>query len=444
MEAQGGGRRAVACTAFGGDEYSGERATQRSEWNRAGLADRVTTMPRRILMSLACVVFALGACEGTLRAAEMAQYQSNHYVIQTELPREEAAPFGRHMDAVFAEYSQRFKDFGPRQKPTMPLYLLKDNESYLRFLGSYGINGANTGGMFFVTPKVQGLATFVRGRSMTQTFMVLQHEGFHQFAFHCIGPQLPVWVNEGLAQYFEDGILIGERMNLGMANGRRIASVRSAMKSGRVVDFDRLLSMSDKEWHQIVSRGDQEATLLYDQSWLIAHFLINSDQRIRAAFEKYLHLVADRHDSADAFRKAFETDSTVAFRARWEDYAAKLEPDAMAVAMDRMLFLGEALRFLKKRDDRMPQSTEALRTTLQKMNFRATRQEIGRTMTISASDETLYRYTASNGSQAMFRMLPAEKPDLLPRIFAPGISPEPTLAWRRDPDGELIAEFVFR
>ena len=30
---------------------------------------------------------------------------------------------------------------------------------------------------------------------------------------------LPVWINEGLAQYFKDGIFIGQIMKLGIANG---------------------------------------------------------------------------------------------------------------------------------------------------------------------------------------------------------------------------------
>jgi hypothetical protein len=406
--------------------------------------------PRRLgVLALFGVLLALAA-PPTLAAAPadtqgLTPFNSQHYTILTNLEREEAAPFGRHMDAVFQEYSQRFSSFKSRKQEAMPLYLFRTQGQYLDFLDKYGINAANTGGMFFVQRDVQGLATWTQGKPLSQTFAVLQHEGFHQFAFNYIGPDLPIWVNEGIAQYFEDGILVNGKMYLGLAHGRRIASVKSALKEDRTIDFDRLLSMPDKEWHAAITANRAEASLLYDQSWSIVYFLINAENgKYRGPFEQYLRLVSQHRDSARAFEQAFGSRDTSAFRERWEDYAEALEPDSMNTAMERLEFLGQALKFLQERGDRLPASTEGLRAHLQRIGFRATRQEPGRTIQVSAKDESLYEYTLPNGKTQRFQMLDAESRDLLPRLTAPGLDPQPTLVWRRDKTGQLMSEIVFK
>ena len=66
---------------------------------------------------------------------------------------------------------------------------------------------------------------------------MLQHEGFHQFAFNHIGEALPTWINEGLAQYFEDAIIVGDKMTTGLANARRVEQVKQALEDGRAMDF---------------------------------------------------------------------------------------------------------------------------------------------------------------------------------------------------------------
>ena len=42
------------------------------------------------------------------------------------------------------------------------------------------------------------------------------------------------------------------------------------------------------------------------------------------------------------------------------------------------------------------------------------------------------------------RVSAPERNDLPPRINAPGLRPEPTLVWKRDPQGALIQDIVFK
>ena len=66
----------------------------------------------------------------------------------------------------------------------------------------------------------------------------LQHEGFHQFARIVLRVQLPPWVNEGLAEYFERAIIVRGRVKLGIADQWSITRVRQAVRRSEAMDLD--------------------------------------------------------------------------------------------------------------------------------------------------------------------------------------------------------------
>ena len=387
------------------------------------------------------------------------RYESRWYHVFHNLSADEAKLFATHMDAVFDEYTKRFANLSTAQPKSMPLYLFRKQSEYEAFMASININATNTGGMFFVTRKEEGLAVFVGGRPITQTFAVLQHEGFHQFAFRHIGPDLPIWVNEGLAQYFEDGVLVFDRgrptMYLGPANANRIASIKQALAKNEQFDFDTLLNISSDEWSKNVVEGKREAALQYDQSWSIAYFLIVADNgKYRDAFEKYLKLVAQRRPGGDAdakarantraFAEAFGTNDTTAFKQRWTEFARALEPDPINQVVIKLEFLGQALKYLSSKKTPMPATIAELRAKLQHMRLEIKTVRNGVTTSIKSSDESLYSFDGGKGP-IPFKLLKSDNAKVpLPRIVAPGLHPEPTLVWYVDGSGELTMDVAFK
>ena len=208
--------------------------------------------------------------------ATLTSWRSRAYVIHTDLTREEAVEYGKHMDIIFSEYRKRFSESREKKEADMPLYLFRHERDYLTFMSGQGFNAGNTGGMFFYRNGSSGLATFLGDRAQSEVFSILQHEGFHQFAFAYIGHDLPVWVNEGLAQYFQDGVVVHRKLRLGMGNADRIALVKHALRNNEAIDFDELLQMSHQQWIQNVNNG-HKPSLMYAQSWSVVYFLIKGD-----------------------------------------------------------------------------------------------------------------------------------------------------------------------
>lgn len=377
--------------------------------------------------------------------ASLEEFDSKHYTVRTNASRGVAAEFARHMDGVFDEYARRFRTFGKQNVVRMPLYLFRTQSDYLAFMKKNGIDANATGGIFFIRPDIRGLATWIEDRPQWITLETIQHEGFHQFAYAHIGTRLPLWANEGLAEYFGDGILVGGKLRVGVANGRRIEAIKNAIRDRKIIDFDTLMNMQQGQWHMNLVRDREGARLQYDQSWSMIYFLIHGeDGRYREAFEKYLSLVAKGTEGKQAFRLAFGAEDASTFRRQWEIFASRMEPDSLDTAVSRMRFLAQGLLVLQQRREPPPLSTNELRQRLTALGFRASRVENGIRTEVSAHDASLYMFQKDNGSHGMFEILSPQQASHPPRVTAAGISPQPVLVWTRDVNGQLMPEVSFR
>jgi hypothetical protein len=414
-------------------------------------------MLRNHFLSAVVVVLLLVGWVGSAapaqgRVAGLKRFQSRHYLIHADLPRKRVVAIGRHMDAIFDEYSRRFAQFQASDNGiAMNLYLLRSQEAYQQLLTSHNINATNTGGMFFVNNADQGLATWVGGRSQSQILTFLQHEGFHQFVWSYLSRDMPVWMNEGLVQYFEDGIMVNDNMNLGLANAHRIDLVRHALENRQDFSFNRILHLTGEQWADIVRNKPQQAAVMYAQAWSMVFFLIHGEGgRYYGNLKTYLKLLGQRQTSDAALAVAFKHNLLLSLDNSWRRYARQQRPDAINMAAVRLEFLGMALRYLHENDEAMPTTVSMLRQDLQARKFTVTRQSHGMVTKLSAMDNTLYEFTRHRsslgdvGRSYFFEFLEPARNDLSPRITAPGLRPRPTLIWSRDDQGKLIAEILYR
>src|SRR5690606_36593539 len=127
---------------------------------------------------------------------------------------------------------------------------------------------------------------------------------------------------EGIAQYFEDGVLIRGNMTLGLANADRIERVRAAIENGTALPIERILEITPKQWHATLSRDPDEAALLYAQSWSMVYFMLHVDDgRHQAKMTQYLRLVAQGRRSDQAFETVFGVTDLTTMDRNWRAFA---------------------------------------------------------------------------------------------------------------------------
>jgi len=276
-------------------------------------------------------VFLLASIVCLLTLPALAQAQAReinprHYRIHTDLDADLSGDLGRRMDAMYEQYAQRLAVFkGAAALPRLEVYLFRHQRDYMRFTGW---RLKNSGGVFL--PSRGLLAAFLEGQGRDQLRRTLQHEAFHQFAFNAISPDLPIWLNEGLAQFFEEGLWNGDGFLLGEMPPRRIRQLQADLKAGRLVAFRKLLLMSGSEWAGRLGANHSVGATQYNQSWAMVHFLVmaqnaRGEYLYRARLIEMLRLLHDGKDADDAFQLAFGT-NVRGFQDRFLDYARALQP----------------------------------------------------------------------------------------------------------------------
>lgn len=301
-------------------------------------------------------------------------FESTHYRITTDVDKELANDIAAHMDAVFDEYNLRFGNAGFKPNPLvaakpgghMPLYVLRKRSDYEEFLTGFDVNAKNTAGVSFRTEKGSGLATWVEGQQRLTMYSVLQHEGFHQFADAAIMNGLPPWVNEGIADYFGEGIVVNGKLKLGLLDRERLRRVRRAVREGEVIGFGELMKMDNAEWTKRVAAGDKSAALMYDQAWSVVYFLIHGGKdggpmrteingKPFDALEKYLLILNAeyvRNPKRDARPAAFKTvfsNNLKQFRTEWEAGLKALRPDPWLSSVRHVQILASAFEALHEK-----------------------------------------------------------------------------------------------
>lgn len=315
---------------------------------------------------------------------------SEHYWIRTDLPRSDAQAVARHLDAMYEEYSRRLASLPQRAPMKLNVYLFKSRRDYeLTLRARFGVDTARTGGVFFMTNTDSGLALWTEHLSERRIKHVLQHEGFHQFAFSRFGNDLPLWANEGLAEFFGQAVLVGGTLVTGQADQRTLLRLKDSIKEKTYTPFDEMISFSTEQWRAEMASGEEG--LLYDQSWSMVHFLVYAQNgRWVGAFERYLRMINNGLTSSEAYRRAFETSETDAFEQRWRQFLREAVPSAFITALERIEFLAEGALELARRGI-FPESLDDIRRELIAIDFTYRFAKHGRIVTLEATDDDVYR-----------------------------------------------------
>jgi hypothetical protein len=137
-------------------------------------------------------------------------------------------------------------------------------------------------------------------------FETLYHEGFHAFAMNHLweaaGPrEIPRWLNEGMAAYFEMSVVEGGELIHGAPHPGFLGICRDDAARSGLMPVEKLIVGGPE--HFLVTHRSQAARsgLYYGESWALAHYLSTRATRERIA--AYVSDVLAGQDPVKAFEK---------------------------------------------------------------------------------------------------------------------------------------------
>jgi hypothetical protein len=250
----------------------------------------------------------------------MPSYETRYYTIYTDLPPLRVREAELRMNKMVEVYQERTRDFSGAIRQRLPFYLFTKEQDYLDAGGIEGSSG--------VFDRSSQVLMAVAVEKSSETWYTVQHEGFHQFAHAVIGGELPIWVNEGLAEYFGEAIFTGEGYVPGIIPDWRLRRIKMDLTANKFRPIEEMMKLGHANWN------DELSVVNYDQAWSMVHFLAHGDNgKYQGAFVGFMRDVG-AHKPAD---KAWEENfgSAEGFEAKWRDYWDSLKPGATADAYAR-------------------------------------------------------------------------------------------------------------
>jgi hypothetical protein len=248
-------------------------------------------------------------------AGDMKRYVSKYHVIYTDLPKKEVYEAAARINAVAEQYHDMTKGlFSGTIRKRLPFYLYSRYSDYLASLNG---RGAGSAGMY--TGKDLRACTDSSMFRKAKVWHVIQHEGWHQFAHMVVARRkpLPIWLNEGLAEYFGESLWTGDNLISGVidtgetwteGNRRftrqgRLQRVQDRLRVDQFRPWKEMILLTHEQWNM------QLDPVNYDQVWAMTHFLVHGrDNKYRKAFNRYINYVADGKPNGPAWVKCFGRD----------------------------------------------------------------------------------------------------------------------------------------
>jgi hypothetical protein len=245
----------------------------------------------------------------------MKRYQTPYYVIYSDLDINTVREAAVRLTAVAREYHERTRGFAGTIRNRLPFYLFGNPRDYHAAGGTPGSAGQYNG---------KSLMAVVKNTHTDRLWGVIQHEGFHQFAHRVIRGELPIWVNEGLAEYFGGGIWTGDGFVTGLIPPERLKRIQVHIKNDRILPFLNMLTMSHQKWTSSLAGRN------YDQAWSVVHFLVHAEGgKYREASETFIKDISRGDPWEKAFLRRFGR-NVEAFENRYKEWWSSLPEDPTA------------------------------------------------------------------------------------------------------------------
>jgi hypothetical protein len=229
------------------------------------------------------------------------EIQSPHFTVYCNGGEHE----GRKAALEFEEIRALFQHLYPTLrvdsgKPTI-VFAIKNEDSLKLFIPSYGQNSKamHLGGFYHASydKNFAVIRTDIRGTGPLGNHS-LYHEYTHAyFRYNFRG--LPLWLDEGLGEYYGNTSIESKEADVGMPN----ASQLRALKENPLLPIDQLLTIDRTSPFYNTS---EHSGIFYSESWALVHYLMVSDDvRGQDLINKYLHALHATDDPIEAAKQSF-------------------------------------------------------------------------------------------------------------------------------------------
>jgi tetratricopeptide (TPR) repeat protein len=250
------------------------------------------------------MAFLLGFIGPGLQADGKEQWvevKSPHFVAVSDAGESEARKALRQFEEIREVFRKVFPGIRVDAGRPLSILVLRDEASMKRFLSARfeGKDSVRPSGWFAHSQDEDyALLRLDAGLDVGHPYSVLYHEYTHGI-INTNFPHLPVWLNEGLAEFYGATEIQKDKVLIGGIQPTRLLHLRQSA----FLPADIFFAVDHDSPHY---REGQKATQFYAQSWALVHYLLMDPRAQKEGlFRKLLEALGRGVDSTAAARSTF-------------------------------------------------------------------------------------------------------------------------------------------
>ncbi len=282
-------------------------------------------MKVRTLLAIVAVTTAPMAFAQDTSAPNLADFPrvgdtDSRYQVLCQNSRQLALEINRFMTALLGQYEKYFQNWSAKNGARVVVF---DNADDFRKYAGVGVPLVHAGlaGYCHLKTDEGGNQFYELVTYESQNLWgVLAHEGFHQFIGYELGQQIPMWLNEGMAQYFETAFIVGPQFHVGQVSRNKLLYAQALILNKQAPPLSQLI-----QWDRATFYAN--ANVAYPMSWALVYYLMNSNGEhfAQSEFRRYMQDLKYGQNDYRSFQRRFGADIDHG-QADFENYILHLQP----------------------------------------------------------------------------------------------------------------------
>jgi tetratricopeptide (TPR) repeat protein len=258
-------------------------------------------MRKKLKMMALCLLLKLaaGSSANAASPSEWVEARSTHFIVVTDASEKEAFRLASHFERMRLIFRTLLPTADADSGPPMTVLAVKDKKGMQSiepeaYLASKQMDLAG----FFLRAPDKNYILMRLDAQQEHAYSTVYHEYTH-FMLRKADTWLPLWLNEGLAQFYENTDIDDKTAWLGETNAQAL----SLLKRNDMLPIATLLQVNAQSPYY---HDEDKGSIFYAESWALTHYLIVGD-RMQGThrMHDYTHLLEEGEDSLTAAAQAF-------------------------------------------------------------------------------------------------------------------------------------------
>jgi tetratricopeptide (TPR) repeat protein len=224
--------------------------------------------------------------------------RSPNFIVVSNAGEKQARKTAIRFEQIRAVFRRELELASKHESPVITILAVKDEDSMKTLLPEYWVKGhAHPAGMFLENMN-QYFATIQLDAPGSNPYNTIYHEYFHSLTAPYY-PNLPVWVSEGLAEFYGNTQIGDSEVGMGRPDPDLIVE----LKQGGLMPLDVLFKVD----HNSPYYNEQnKISVFYAESWALTHYLMVGDKSAhRPMLQAYLNAMTKGATQEQAAAQAF-------------------------------------------------------------------------------------------------------------------------------------------